>query len=510
MPVSGLTVAQQLNRAQQAAKNALDEARREARETGDAIGRLSEDRDHSLSDLAKHYLPELTRQSLQKTWDESRQTIENILLRKEHHAAKLGDQLTRLESESTEAEEQLAAQSERLDQALELQQQIADQVAAALAADPSFVELTQRAAEAEAALERAEASLEQVEHDAHQKLPAYENSRLFMYLYQRGWATPKYQARGFSRRMDRWVGRLIDYPKAKIGYEYLKTTPQQVRNLVAQDRDALNVVMAELERQHDAQAEKLGMPQIVAQVAEADRDRQQTLERIAQLRDSIDRSRTELAGVESPTGTYYQEAIEYFKSLLKNCEHQTLENRARDTPDYRDDRIVAQLKHLDDQVRDVNTEAVARQQRIEWLDRHLADLGSFQHRFRMARFDSSQSEFHAGVDLDQELALVRDGRDTIDNVWMRLKARHRFTPSVAQRAGTGMTTIASNPLTHVLVNAMAAAASQAMADNARRAGGRYTSSPQRRSSGGQQRYSQVKNHRSKSGGADGFYTREKI
>lgn len=510
MPLSGPFVSSQIQDAYRQAQRALADARAQAAATGDAIQTLASDRDHTLESLAEHYLPNLTRDSLQQVWQEARRTIEHILLRKEEHAARIDDRVSQLDQQRDQAAANLEKSNVELDQLLDEQQTLSERLAAMLVDDPQFKQLSDRAAEAEAALERAEASLAEIEQDAAQKLPAYEKSKLFMYLWNRGMATPRYTSRGVTRRMDRWVSRLIDYPKAKAGFEYLKNTPQQVRNLVEKDRQALEVVLGELERQRDAMSEKIGLSVVVAKVTAADVAHHQIIDSIEALDQSLQQARSELSEVEDPRGTYYQEAIEYLKSLLQKTEQETLENRARQTPDPRDDQMVARLEHLNTQFRQVNTEAAARQQRIEWLDRHLAAVSQFHHRFRAAGFDSSRSYFDDSLNLAGDLSLALEGRDSVDTIWQRMQQRQRFAPSSLETAGSTITRAAGHPLTQVLIHAMAHAASHALSDHARRAGGRRSSS----SSSGSSR-SRSSSRSSSSGGSasrsgGGFQTRNKI
>lgn len=524
MPLSGQTVAQQMMRAFQDAQDELKQARLAAASTEHEIEEIRSDRDRTLAELAKHYLPSLTRETLLQTWSEVRQSIEQVLLKKESHIRQLEEELDQLETKKRSAEGELETNNGRLDTVLDKQQTVAEELSSVLAKDASFIELTQRAAEAEAALERAEASLEQVEHDSNQKLPAYENSRLFMYLYRRGLATPTYTGRGFTRRMDRRVGRLIDYPKAKIGYEYLRSTPQLVRSLVTRDRDSLAVVMGELESRRDEEAEKLGLHEIVIEVQQAEADREETLAKLEQVRERTDAARTELADIERADGPYYQQAINFFKSVLAQSDRETLESRARRTPDPLDDQIVSSLKRLDAKTNENQTEVNALQQRVEWLDRHLAELGSLQQRFRSSHFDSARSTFDGSFDLQHDLNLVRKGSDTIDNVWNRLRRSQRVAPSPLEGVGSGLAGAASHPLTQVLIHAMANAATGAMSDHARRAGGRHINSRKLSSTdygrktssrgvgSGSQNYGNVRQHqpKSKPDRDGGFFTIEKF
>lgn len=520
MPLSGQTVAQQLKQAFQDAQDELRNARAAAASMEHHADEIQSDRDRTLADLARHYLPSLTQESLLQTWSEVRGSIEQVLLKKESHIKQLEADLNQLGADKRAAEVELDEKNSQLDSALNAQQLVSENLSDNLSKDDQFIGLTQRAAEAEAALERAEASLEQIEHEASQKLPAYEASKLFMYLYRRGLATPEYTGRGFTRRMDRWIGRLIDFPKAKIGYEYLTSTPAKVRALVSQDRAALADVMSELEQRRDEEAVKLGLPKLMADVEEKEAEREAVLTTLEKIGQRIDETNSQLTEIQKVDGPYYQQAIDFFKTVLENSDQASLESRARRTPDPQDDLIVSNLKGLDVQARESQREATALQQRVEWLDRHLTELGSLQQRFRSSRYDSSRSEFAGSIDLQHDLHLVREGRDTIEGVWSRLRRAHQFAASPLENMGSGLAGAARHPLTQVLVHAMANAATNSMSNHARRAGNRHVSSRQTSSrtsanrsvGGGSQSYGSVRHHqpKTKPDRDGGFFTVEKF
>jgi hypothetical protein len=70
MPVSGPIVHQQLMHAYQEAQHELESARGHVAAAGAELGDLSEDRGDAIVNLAQHYLPELTREAIRKTWAE--------------------------------------------------------------------------------------------------------------------------------------------------------------------------------------------------------------------------------------------------------------------------------------------------------------------------------------------------------------------------------------------------------------------------------------------------------
>ena len=183
MPISGPVVHQQLMTGYTEAQAMLEKARATMGDTKEQRDALDDDRGEALVDLAEHYLPELTRDAIRNTWVEIRSTVAQILLRKDEHRARLREALDRLNLSRDHEDNKLIDINQRLDGALEVQQEVAQEVEKALSEDAEFVALSDRAAVAEAALERAEANLDEIEQDAAKKLPAYNDSKLFRYLY---------------------------------------------------------------------------------------------------------------------------------------------------------------------------------------------------------------------------------------------------------------------------------------------------------------------------------------
>ena len=259
MPISGPVAHRQLTDGYSDAQARLEMARAEINNTKVQRDELDDDRGEALVDLAEHYLPELTRDAIRSTWAEIRSTVVQILARKEEHRRRLRESLDRLNLKREHEEKKLNEITKQLDEAIIAQDKIVDDVEKALREDSEFVALSDRAALAEAALERAEANLIEIEQDAARKLPAYDDNKLFRYLYDQGFGTDDYKKRGFIRRMDRTLAKYIDYKDAKRGYDFLKDTPVRMREVIAQDRYAFDTVMKDLEKRRDVVALELGL-----------------------------------------------------------------------------------------------------------------------------------------------------------------------------------------------------------------------------------------------------------
>lgn len=430
---------------------------------------LQEERSAALVDLAEHYLPELSREAIANTWNEIQPDVESLILRKEDHQRRLQSELAELSSKHDRQQQRLMENRSQLDQATEQQQHIATEVEAVLRDDQAFVELSDRAAIAEAALERAEANLAEIDQDAARKLPAYQQSQLFRYLYQRGFGSDAYRYRGFTRQMDRSLAKFIGYQKARAGYEFLKNTPDQMRKVIAQDRAALDTVMDELELRRDSVAQQFGLAQAIEKSQSLSAQRQDLLTDLNRLSDQIQQTQQESDQVTDNRGTYYQEAIELFRELLEKTGSQALNQHAQATPDPTDDQIVARLLGVESEIDGLHDQTHQRRKELDDEREFLAGIGRVIQRFRAAQFDSSRSFFVGSLNLAEEIRQARQFEGS-NYLWKRLRNAQRWGDP-----GSSTNATASDPMAQVLSNAMGQAASGDHQNHALRASQRRAS-----------------------------------
>lgn len=475
MPISGPVVHQQLLQAYQEAQHELETARGEIAAAGAELGELTAGRGDTLLDLARHYLPELTPAAVDKTWADARHWIHEILLRKQAHVAKLDSELTTIASSRSHAESELAIVTAKLDEATLTQQSLAQTVSDALAADADFSNLSNRAAQAEASLQRAEANLQEIEQDSQKKLPSYENSTLFMYLKKRDFATADYQHRGFTRSVDQWLSRYIGYREARQGYDFLKSTPHHMREVIASDRQSLDLVLDDLENRRDTVAVQMGLPDAIQTVQSLVAQRSTWIDQLDQIQHDTQTLQSDRSRTDDSRGPYYQEAIEKFRQALDSVDSRTLADRAKMTAEIEDDLIVARLQGLQSEMQQVNDQVSRRQQKVATLTDHLQAIGTLVNRYRAAGFDTGRATFHSALDVTSEVRRVRDGGGNFEAVWQKIRGAHRW-------GGTAMdqvTQVATHPMTQVLISAMAHAAAGTMQTQARDAGRRRASGQSR-------------------------------
>jgi hypothetical protein len=78
-------------------------------------------------------------------------------------------------------------------------------------------------------VEAAERKAVQAEADLAEKRVPYEQDPIFMYLWRRGFGTPRYKSTGLVRYLDRKAAAHIGYAEASRNYAMLTELPLRLR-----------------------------------------------------------------------------------------------------------------------------------------------------------------------------------------------------------------------------------------------------------------------------------------
>lgn len=467
MPISGPQAHQQLIAAYNQAAARLEQLRDQMGQIELQRDQLEGDRDDTLKKLAEHYLPDLTPASVQKTWTEIRPTMREILLRKEGRVRELKTQLEDDNELRGHLETGLKNLNEQLDNAENQQHEIAAQVERQLTEQASFVDLSNRAAMAEVALQRAQDNLDEVGQDAARKLPAYDEDPLFNYLRERRFGSTDYTHRGITRHMDRFVAKLVDYTKVKRNYDYLTNTPNAMRKIIAEDSAALDTVMAEIQAHRDRAANQFGLPAQITAVESLEAERKSAIEVLGTQTSACEASQLELNDVETPRCEFYRDAIDLFRKMLADKQSSELRQEAKHTPEVTDDQIVASLRGIENKMERSQKTILHHEEELQQWQAVYQDIGRLIQRFRASGYDRQRCQFSDKFDLPGMLDRLNNSAD-VDALWDSIRRAQNWGPTAMDR----MTAVATHPMTLVLVNAMAHAAVGAMSEHARRAGQR--------------------------------------
>jgi len=467
MPIPGPHVHQQLISAYHQTAAKLERMRGELGQIESQREQLEDDRDHTLTQLATYYLPDLTPESIQKTWAEIRPTIREILLRKQNRVREYEADLEDQSRIRSHLEEELIRLNTRLDDSEKQQQQVSEQVEQSLRENLKFIELSQHASMAEAALERAEANLDEISQDAARKLPAYQSCRLFNYLLDRHYGTSQYEYHGINRRMDRWIAKLVDFPQSKRNYDYLTKTPATMRTVIAEDRLALDTVLDELDRHRDEAAEQFGLLAQIKAVESLNQERESVLAQLDQASRQCETTQSELNRLEDPRCEFHAEAISVFRNMLAQTTSDDLRQEARRTPEITDDQIVASLRGIETEMSRTDRTTDDCDEKLQSGQEVYEAVGRLTQRFRASGYDRGNCQFSETLDVAGSVDRARNASD-IEDLWQSIRRSQGWGATTIDK----ISSVATHPMTQVMINAMAHAAAGAMSNHARRAGQR--------------------------------------
>ena len=421
--------------------------------------------DRTITQLAKHYLPELSPGAIEGTFVEVRQELRGILAQREQARDDLQDQLRNLLAEQDSLRAQLDDVTARLNVKVQEREKCEARLAEQLAADPHFQDLSTKLAHSEEKLAQNERRLKEVEQDAAEKLPAYNRSSLFTYLQRRGYGTVNYRASNLITRLDRWVAELINFLPARRSYEFLTLTPTLMAQELARRRTEFDKLASQVESHHAGAAKRIGLTAILQEGEALGKERDRVVARQSQLVEQIQATEKQLKDLAQARNEFYDRGVDRLREFLRRAETEILERRARQTPDPGDDPLVAQIAELTRSIEESGKELRSSLGQQQDLASQASALRSILDRFQQSNFDAERSIFADRFELDSLVNSFLNEQIDGATLWREIVANQEFRPMRSEWVpGPGSTASGGG----VLLDAILEAAGAAMEQSARR------------------------------------------
>ena len=454
--------------------SALEES---SRKVDQQMGQLVAQRSDEFLELARHYLPDLSIETVEQSFSGVRRELTDLLKKKQQRERELTSDIDQTESAIEKDQNETDRVTEKLNEKVRQRDELQEEVANRLKKMPEYAKLVNEAAMAEQQLTANEQRMEQVEKEAAEKLPSYDNSQLFRYLYDRDFGTGSYASKGFTRRMDRWLARYIGFQKARKSYQFLQVTPKLMAAELERRRHQFNQLMSQVEA-IEAQVEKeVGLPEVVAEGERLGELRDDLVVRIDDHDNKLEQLFLELEELRDNSGRYYGEALTRMKESLEQTEEFVLKRKARATSERQDDKIVENIVDLNEMIEDVEPEIKKLIRRRTKMNNKQAGFDELVRRFRSSNFDSHRSVFRDDVDLEKIVERFIDDKLDVRAVWRIIRKNQRFEESWAQRQHQNAGDILGSPTAQVIMHTMLDLAAATLRNSARR-------SVHRRNSGG--------------------------
>ncbi len=459
---SGHSVGNALQQGVQVLNGRLQECLNAMTELDQSAGELVERRAKAFLELAEHYLPSIDQQSVAGTFQEVRGQLMEVLTRKQRHERELQKTLEADGAEAARLEQDLDRVTDVLNEKVARREELEKIVAQRLQSDAEFQRLSKEALLAERELERDEQRVTDIQQEADEKLPSYEKSGLFQYLHKRGYGTPGYKKEGLTKRLDRWVAGLIDFPRARRGYEFLRVTPELMAHEVSRRRDQFNALMELVEACEDRHSDEVGLTAVMREGQELGQARDNLVAEIGKQQDRAVTHRQELVALESSRNVYYEQAVSRMQEFLAGLEEWRLQHASRSTPEPQDDQIVAEVIWIGEELNSTKQQGAELTSEQQTWKRRAAELQDIWQRFRRKDFDSGRSMFRPDFEIEGHLESFIRGQLGRDDLWSAIRSAQQFAPPWHEDSGHGHGRGIEIDFSHVLLRVLTEIAGQAL------------------------------------------------
>jgi hypothetical protein len=347
---------------------------------------------------------------------------------RESARAELDTAIGAVQEERAVLEAEREAQRQVLERAAEALDIAEAETQARLDADPEYRAQEEHTREAEAIARHAEDKAIQSEKEKDEKGRSYRDDPLFIYLWQRGYATSRYRAWPLARWLDRKVARLIGFEDARANYARLLEIPLRLREHADQKKRNAEEAFAVLRGLDEKAREDDG----VVALEEA-RDKEQAAleamdtrvqENSERHRRMQERKETFAAGADE----HYLKAVEYVASELRRDDIQELRRDALATPFPNDDIIVNRMLEREQRVQQLETSIGELKKALRQQHQKLQELEALRTDFRRRRYDQPGYGFSDGNLIAAMLGSFLNGMLDRDGLWRVLEQQQRFRP----------------------------------------------------------------------------------
>jgi len=420
------------------------QAQTEQEKAGRRLGELHQQLDALHLETVKRYralarlrLDNLQAGPLVSRLDESDRVILGLLEKLKQARQDLQQQIKANISRQQQLEEQRKELESQRDEAGEGVQRQVEETRKRITATDAYRQQLERVQEAEAVARQADAKASRTEKDQLEKGKPYEADSLFMYLWKRRYLTTEYHAGWFSRRLDNWVAKHIDYQRNRANYHMLQELPRRLREHATKAQQTAQLEAQALQTMERQAAEADGIPALQARVREGE---ERLKQHDAQIEAEEARHRQLLqqqAGFNEGTDPLSKQIIDLQISALQREDLTELLRKARATPRPEDDAMVAQLQQMQQQQNQIGAEIQSLNYFLQQQQRSMADLEELRRRYRQNGYDAYNSSFPGNFALGALLGQMLAGLMNSDTVWREVGRHHQSRQTADGWGGFG-------------------------------------------------------------------------
>ncbi len=323
------------------------------------------------------------------------------------------------------------------DEAGEARQRQLEQTHTRLSATDAYRQQQERAQQAGAIARQADDKATRTEQDRQAKSKPYEADHLFMYLWNRRFLTPDYRGGWFTRQLDNWVAKIIDFQRNRANYYMLLELPRRLRDHATKVKQTAQLEAQALQTMERQAAEADGFPALQARVQEAERQLQKLDADIEAEETQHQKLLAEEAQFNAGTDPLSKQIIDLQAAALAKEPLPSLFQKARNTPRPEDDVIVAKIDQLHQRQEQLAQEIQSLNTILQQQQRNMGELAEVRRRYRQRGYDGYDSRFPGDFALAVLLGRMLDGLANPDTVWGEIDRQHQSSGPADGWGGLG-------------------------------------------------------------------------
>jgi hypothetical protein len=387
--------------------------------------------------LAEVYLPGLTTSAVAGAISEVKSIAAEELSQKHTRIETLATLLKAEVTRLGEREEAFSKVSESLDVTIVQKKGVLAQISDALSKDAAYGTLQEDLVTKTAEMQTLARRAVDFQESAQQKLVPYTESRIFMYLLGRNVGTPEAEGITFTKNVDRLLARFADYDANKRSYDILTNMPGALTQLVIAEETEVSELTESATTVETNYEKELGLPPLNERENTLVMQKNGAHAQVTASESQIDVYESEQTRLSSSEGVYYGNAKDRIVDAFENESLSGLFAMARSTPDAKDDGIVARIGSLEDSLVDLDAQLKIEDMTVNTSALKLSELRDLRRTFVDNNYETSNSEFSYGFDVDDLLGDFISGRSTINSVMSEIRRKQDFEYSSSSSSSGG-------------------------------------------------------------------------
>jgi DNA repair exonuclease SbcCD ATPase subunit len=311
------------------------------------------------------------------------------------------------------------------DEAGEARQRQLEQTHKRISETEAYRQQQERAQKAVTVVKNAEDKASRAEKDRLEKGKPYEADRLFMYLWNKRFLTPDYRGGWFTRQLDNWVAKIIDFQRNRSNYYMLLELPRRLREHATKVQQTAQLEMQALQTMERQAAEADGILALQSKVQEAEKQLKKLDADIEAEEKRHQQLLAEEAEFNAGTDPLSKQIIDLQSAALAKEPLPSLYQKARATSRTEDDVIVAKIHQLQQQQDQIGEEIKSVNTILQQQQRNMGELEEVRRRYRQGGYDAYNSRFPGDFTLGVLLGRMLEGLANPDTVWGEINRHHQ-------------------------------------------------------------------------------------